>query len=171
MIERTHPDIWVHTIPAEEKRLRSKAEPFDFSKMTDKEIAELVRRMRKIMKEANGIGLAANQIGLPFSMFVAEVESAKGAKFYALFNPVIEKAEKEKTIMEEGCLSVPNIWGDVSRSTKVTLAGEDSKGRPVKIRAWGLLARVFQHEVGHLQGELFIDKTKRLYKLEPSDKK
>jgi peptide deformylase len=166
MIERTHPAIWVHTVPAEEKRLRTKAEPFDFSKMSYKEIAELTRRMRKIMKAANGIGLAANQIGLPFAMFVAEVESDRGPKFYAVFNPKIEKMEKDKVIMEEGCLSVPNIWGDVSRPKKVTLVGEDSKGRPLKIKAWGLLARVFQHEVGHLNGELFIDKAKELYKLE-----
>ncbi len=166
MIERAHPEILVQDVSAEEKILRHKAEPFDFSKMSLKEITELSRRMRKIMKAANGIGLAANQIGLPFAMFVAEVESDKGSKFYTVFNPKIESMEKEKVIMEEGCLSVPGIWGDVSRPKKVVLTGLDSKGRPIKIKAWGLLARVFQHEVGHLNGELFIDKAKAMYKLE-----
>jgi peptide deformylase len=133
--------------------------------MDPKDITALTRKMRKIMREANGIGLAANQIGLPYSMFVAEVPADEGDKFYAIFNPKIEKMESEKATAEEGCLSVPGVYGDMTRAAKITLAGQDAKGRPIKIKAWGLLARVFQHEVDHLNGVVFADKAKHLYKI------
>lgn len=158
-------NIWQSENKEENKLLRKKAEPFDFKAMSRREIGELTRRMRRIMKEANGIGLAANQIGLPFRMFVAEVPSGDATKFYAVFNPKIIKAEREKAVAEEGCLSVPGVYGDVSRPEKIILTGEDANGRPVKIKAWGLLARVFQHEVDHLDGTLFIDKAKGLYRV------
>jgi peptide deformylase len=156
--------IWNVSVPEEEKLLHKKTVPFNFSSMSYKEIAELIRRMRMIMRKANGIGLAVNQIGLPFRMFVAEVPSENGSKFYAIFNPKIEKRDPEKMTGEEGCLSVPGVYGDMTRSAKIVLAGQNAKGRPVKIKAWGLLARVFQHEVDHLDGTLFIDKCKHIYK-------
>lgn len=159
-------NIWVIDDKEEAAVLRKKAEPFDFAKHDKKEVAELVKRMKRTMHEANGIGLAANQIGLPYAAFVAEVHGDSGPKFYAVFNPKLEKVDKETVLMEEGCLSVPGAYGDVLRPAKVLLAGQDRSGRPLKIKAWGLLARVFQHEVDHLNGVLFIDKAKIVHRAE-----
>lgn len=161
-------DILVVSDKKEEKFLRRKTTDFDFKKFAKKEIAELISRMRRIMRTANGIGLSANQIGLDLNMFVAEVPDmdAGGTKFYALFNPKMEKKSGETGIFEEGCLSIPGTWGYVPRAERVTLAGFDKNGKPVKIRAWGLLAHVFQHETDHLQGKLFIDRTKKVFEHE-----
>src|SRR5579883_415590 len=88
----------------EEKFLRTKASDFDFTKFTRKEVADLITRMRRVMRAANGIGLSANQIGLDLNVFVAEVPDAHGnLKFYAVFNPAIEKFEEELVVFEEGC--------------------------------------------------------------------
>src|SRR3989344_1151419 len=127
------------------------------------EIDALIRGMRKIMREANGVGLSANQIGLPLRLFVASVPSGQGdTKFYAVFNPVLEKTSGESVLLEEGCLSIPDTYGDVPRADTVLLRGLDKQGKSLKIKAWGLLARVFQHEVDHLNGRLFVDRTKGL---------
>lgn len=150
----------------EEKFLRKKTIPFDFSKFSSKEIRETIKEMRKIMHQAEGIGLSANQVGLPYRFFIAEVPEENGySKFYAIFNPQITKASTEKEEMEEGCLSVPNCFGNTERSYKLVLEGQDYKGKKIKIKAWGLLARVFQHEIDHLEGILFIDKAKDLYEV------
>ena len=145
----------------EEKFLRRKTADFDFEKFTKKEVTELVSRMRKIMRKANGIGLSANQIGLDLRMFVAEIPDGQGGiKFYSVFNPKIEKVGDEMALYEEGCLSIPGKWGDVERAKSITVSGQDKNGKPAKIKAWGLLAHVFQHEVDHLNGKLFIDRAK-----------
>ena len=161
---------------SEEKFLRKKTADFDFSKFTKKETQDLVVKMRKAMKAAVGIGLSANQIGLDFQMFVAEVPSIAGKKsrapkFYAIFNPKIIKSSKEKSPMEEGCLSVPKIYGDVERPEKITLVGFDKNQKEIKIKAFGILAKIFQHEVDHLNGILFIDKAKNLHTYENSEQK
>jgi len=148
----------------EEEFLRKKTIPFDFSKFTPKEIKDLVKKMRFIMKENNGIGLSANQIGLPYRFFVAQIPDENGHwKFYAVFNPKITKVFLKKDVMEEGCLSVPQKFGEVERYSRLVLEGEDMLGKKLKIKAWGLLARVFQHEVDHLDGILFLDKAKNLH--------
>ena len=94
-------DIWVIGDKKEEKFLRKKTADFDFKKFTKKEVAELVSRMRRIMRAANGIGLSANQIGLDLNMFVAEVPDVDqgGTKFYAIFNPKIEKKSGETAVL------------------------------------------------------------------------
>ncbi len=142
----------------DEKFLRTKTAAFDFKKFSKKEIRELIQKMRRDMQEAEGIGLSANQIGLDMKVFVARVEG----KFYAVFNPEIIQSSTETATLDEGCLSVPGVFGQVERPTKVTLKGLDANGRPLKIKAWGLLAKVFQHEVDHLNGGLFIDKAKQV---------
>lgn len=171
-------EIWTIADKEQEKFLRKPTEKFVFSEngatVGDKifnraQLNQLLAEMRKIMKEANGIGLSANQIGLPYRLFVAEVRGAQGEhKFYAVFNPEIEKRGTTVTA-EEGCLSVPNVYGEVSRASQVILKGMDKNGRPLKIKAWGLLARVFQHEVDHLDGKLFIDRTKEIYRVPTSE--
>jgi peptide deformylase len=119
--------------------------------------------MRQIMRAADGVGLSANQIELPYRLFVAQVPDSQGRlKFYAIFNPEIVKISKKTELFEEGCLSTPSQYGLVPRPTQLTLKGFDMNGKKIKIKAWGLLARVFQHEVDHLNGKLFIDRTKNI---------
>ncbi len=151
----------------EKKFLRKKTAKFDFSKFDKQEIRDLIRNMRETMEAADGIGLSANQVGLDLKFFVTELpEENKAPKFYAIFNPEIIKPSKEKSVMEEGCLSVPELYGLVERPEKITLVGQDKDGKKIKIKAWGLLARVFQHETDHLNGILFVDKATNLRKYE-----
>jgi peptide deformylase len=150
-----------------EKFLRKKTVAFDFSKHTKVEVRELVKRMREEMRRANGVGLSANQIGLTYRVFVAQVPDANGRpKFYVVFNPELAKLSDETETLEEGCLSIPETWGPVKRHYRVSLTGQDANGKPLKLKAWGLLARVFQHEVDHLNGGLFADKAEKLYRPE-----
>lgn len=138
----------------EEEFLRQKTEVFDFYKHSKKETRELIKKMRSTMKKADGVGLSANQIGLPIRVFVTEFDN----KFYAIFNPQIKKTSEEENNLDEGCLSVPEKFSPVKRAEKVWLEGFDQNGKKLKIKAWGFLARIFQHEVDHLNGKLFIDK-------------
>jgi peptide deformylase len=151
-----HPEI---IVGKDAKILRGRA---DRVEKIDASIRELVQKMRRIMQEAGGIGLAAPQIGVPLQIFVAELNK----KFYALINPEILKISKDKEEMEEGCLSLPGFYGPVERPSKITIAATDLRGKRVKIKAWGLLARVFQHEIDHLNGTLFVDKAKEVRKYE-----
>jgi peptide deformylase len=146
--------------PANEKFLRQKSKKIDFSKFPKKDLKDLVKKMRMTMKEASGVGLAANQVGYDFRMFVAEYDD----KFYAIFNPEIIKFSEEKDELEEGCLSIPKTLGPIERSIKVTLTGQSVEGKNIKIRARGFLARIFQHEIDHLNGILFIDTASQTYK-------
>lgn len=151
----------------EEKFLRQKTKEFDLKKYSKSELRKLIKEMRQIMKDANGVGLSANQVGLDRQCFIAQVPDENGRqKFYAIFNPKINSLSEENIDLEEGCLSVPNVWGIVPRSTKITIEGLDANGKKIKIKAWGFLAQVFQHEIGHLNGALFIDKAKELKKTE-----
>lgn len=165
----------------DEQFLRKKTELFDFTKFSRSEISELILRMKRAMKLARGIGLSANQIGLNTRVFVAQIQktdrrgkvrslSANEQKFYAVFNPEIVKYSREKVPMEEGCLSVPGVYGEVERPERVVLEGYERNGRKIKIKAWGLLAKVFQHEMDHLNGTLFIDKAKVIYKTPVSER-
>ncbi|MEK7507656.1 MAG: peptide deformylase [Patescibacteria group bacterium] len=148
----------------DEKFLKTKTADFDFKKFKKKEINDLLITMKKTMRAAKGIGLSANQIGLNLKLFVAEVPNAQGEmKFYAVFNPRIEKSSREKLFLEEGCLSVPGTYGMVERFERVVLGGFDKNGKPFKIKAWGLLAHVFQHEVDHLNGIIFTSRARELH--------
>mgnify|MGYP001570707958 CR=1 FL=1 len=141
----------------DKKVLRKKASVFDFDSMSKSELRELLGEMRKTMKDADGVGLAANQIGISSRFFVAEFDR----KFYAIFNPEIVSFSKTEDVSEEGCLSVPGTPGEVSRYTEITIKWYDRNGKRVKMRAWGSLAQIFQHEVDHLNGKLFTDYIKR----------
>ncbi len=155
----------------EEKFLRKKTGYFDFKKFSRKEISDLLQDMKKAMRAANGIGLSANQIGIDLSVFIAEVPDGKGNnKFYSVFNPSLQRTSPEKLPLEEGCLSVPGVYGVVPRYEKVVLSGFDKNGKQIKIKAWGLLAHVFQHEVDHLHGVLFADKANENYERPKSER-
>ena len=164
----------------EEKFLRTGVGDFDFARADKKEIQKTIKEMQKTMREAIGIGLSANQVGLNMRLFIVQISeeplkrdennkiilpSPELMEFYAIFNPKIIKFSKKKIIMEEGCLSVPGIYGPVERPEKITLVGQDESGKKIKIKAGGLLARVFQHETDHLNGILFTDKAISLEKI------
>lgn len=141
--------------------LRQKTADFNFSQFTQKEIRALVRDMRATMKAAEGVGLSANQIGLNLNMFVAAHEG----KLYAIFNPKIVKTLKETNEMEEGCLSVPGQYGLVLRPNKIWIECQNISAKKIKIKAWGFLACIFQHEIDHLNGVLFVDRAKKVYQI------
>ncbi len=151
----------------DEKFLRTSTSEVDFEKEDKDKLRELIKSMRKTMVENDGAGLSANQVGLDKKLFVAQIPDENGKpKFYAVINPEITKRSSETEIMNEGCLSIPNIVGPVKRPYKVTLEGKDIEGKDIKIKAWGFLARVFQHETDHLNGKLFIDKAEETFKLD-----
>jgi peptide deformylase len=140
------------------KILREKTEKVE---KIDKEIKNLVKEMKKIMIQHNGVGLAANQIGKNLSIFVAY----DNKKFYTFINPEIVNFFGKEKVMEEGCLSVPNVWGQIKRYEGVVVSYQDLFGKKKKLKAKGLLAQIIQHEIDHLNGVLFIDKAIEVTKL------
>jgi len=168
--EKKEGKIWTIEVENEKSFLRKKAKDFDFSKYTRQEINDLILYMRKTMIAYNGVGLAAPQIGINARVFVAQEPASNGrgykGKFYAIFNPQVEFISKNHISDYEGCLSVPGYYGAVSRADKIIISGYDKNKRPIKIKAHGYLARIFQHEIDHLNGILFIDKAKDLNKVE-----
>lgn len=135
----------------------------------DEDVQELVETMIETMRAADGIGLAAVQIGVPQRVIVIEIpampeetdeqaQQPPEPELYVLINPELSSASKELVEGIEGCLSIPGWVGEVERHRAVTVKGLDRQGREVRIRAEGLLARAFQHEIDHCQGVLFIDR-------------
>ena len=112
----------------------------------------LIDDMFETMYAARGIGLAATQVGRLERICVVDVDKAR----YALVNPEIVASDGEQT-GEEGCLSIPEIYGDVTRAQHVVVRALDRDGKPIEIDATELLARCLQHEIDHLHGRLFID--------------
>jgi len=123
------------------------------------EIKALILDMKKAMKEANGIGLSANQVGQDLQIFVIDKKLAEENGVPDVYmNPEITEYSKELSEGEEGCLSIPGYWQQVKRSKKVKMKALDENGKKVKIKARGLLARVLQHEYDHLQGKTIKDR-------------
>jgi peptide deformylase len=136
----------------------------------DPTLQELTDDMVETMHAANGIGLAAIQIGVPERVIVVQLpeeESEEGeqgegknpedGELYVIINPKLARKSRDVEEGIEGCLSVPGWVGEVSRHYAVTVKGLDPRGQPVRIRTEGLLARVLQHEIDHCDGILFID--------------
>jgi peptide deformylase len=119
------------------------------------EIRRTVEDMIETMYDEVGIGLAAPQVGVSLRLMVVGHDNGRDAR--AIVNPVITEQGGEIT-SEEGCLSLPGIFAPVTRAEWVRLEGQDLEGQPVSIKARGLVARVFQHEMDHLDGVLFIDR-------------
>lgn len=120
------------------------------------ELRRLVDDMFETMYAAEGIGLAAPQVGVGKRLFVMDVREPD-VEPRAVINPVIvERSGKEKS--EEGCLSLPGLVGTVERSARVVMEGEDLEGNALRLEAKGLLARCIQHEIDHVDGILFIDR-------------
>ena len=117
---------------------------------------ETVEAMWEIMYEANGIGLAAPQVGLSQRIILADTREPD--EKIALVNPEIVWVSSELAKMKEGCLSIPGVEGEVIRPARVLIRAIGLDGKPVEMKASGLFARVFQHEVDHLNGVLFPDR-------------
>lgn len=148
--------------------LRRKARPVA---KFDKQLHTLIDDMVETMREAPGVGLAAPQIGLSERLLVIEYyereedeeneDSPK--KVWAVINPEIVKASEEMLMGVEGCLSIPGLLGEVERHAEVQVKALNRHGKPMKIKAKGWLARIFQHEIDHLNGVLFTDRATRVW--------
>ncbi len=134
--------------------LKTRAAPVE---SFDGSLAHLAEEMLVTMREHEGVGLAANQVGRLKRVLVAAVEE----ETFVLVNPVVEEAADTTGQALEGCLSIPEIQVEVERPTAVTISAQDSSGAPLRIEASGLLARIFQHEIDHLDGVLILDRTDR----------
>ena len=134
--------------------LNSRATPV---KEFDESLKRLAEDMFRIMREAEGVGLAGNQIGRLKRLFVVAYEDEE----FAIVNPSIEERSEEVEKEVEGCLSIPGIRVEVERPAAVTITGQDLTGAPLRLEAEGILARAFQHEIDHLDGVLILDRTDR----------
>lgn len=138
--------------------LRRPAEPVERIDETVRAVAE---RMIELMHEAEGVGLAAPQVGLSWRLFVARGEDQDDPT-EVFVNPALELHRGALVAREEGCLSLPGITAEVRRPDTVTLSAVDLDGRPVQREQSGFLARVWQHEFDHLEGVLIIDRMSRM---------
>ena len=143
-------------------RLRTIAKPV---KEVTAEIKTLIADMIETMYDAQGIGLAASQVDRHIQLIVMDLSEDKNSP-RVFINPKVTPLVEEKQPYEEGCLSVPNVFGDVKRCKRVTVKYIDENGKEQKLTGEGLLARVIQHEIDHLDGILFIDKAKNLRRIE-----
>jgi peptide deformylase len=151
--------------------LRQRAEPVD---PIDDHVRGVARRMIQLMHEAPGIGLAAPQVGLPWRLFVVHVPRGEQSDSDLLawtdapvvyVNPQISDMRGPLEAAEEGCLSLPDVHGDVYRPTTVTISATDLEGRAFSQTGTGLLARCWQHENDHLDGVLIIDRMVQLHRM------
>jgi peptide deformylase len=158
-----------------DKALRQKGKAVD---PADPEVREVVGRMIELMRQAEGIGLAGPQVGLPWRLFVADLPpdeeedrfadstpltATAGVEVY--INPVLSDPAGELVRYEEGCLSLPDIRGQVQRPEIITITATDLEGRAFTKTGSGLLARCWQHEFDHLEGVLIIDRMTQLSRL------
>ncbi|MFZ5640061.1 MAG: peptide deformylase [Bacillota bacterium] len=137
--------------------LREKCRPV---KHITPNIHKLLKNMADTMYDANGVGLAAPQIGVAKRVIVVDV----GDGLIELINPELVSSEGTETDFE-GCLSIPGVRGQVPRAARVTVSGYDRTGKKVEYTGEGLLARAFQHEMDHLEGILFVDKADSVEKI------
>jgi peptide deformylase len=137
------------------------------------EIQTLIDDMIDTMREAPGVGLAAPQVDIPLRLIVVEYaedeedeEKEVPPKLYVVINPEITRFSSDTEVGTEGCLSIPGFAGNVERPLGITVKGLNRRGQPLKLKAEGWLARIFQHEVDHLDGVLFIDRAEKVWKHE-----
>jgi peptide deformylase len=146
------------TLPDPKLRLISK--PIE---RVDDDLRRLIDDMQATMYEAPGIGLAAIQIAEPIRLLVVDVSPKEGPRApIALVNPEILWSSEERSVYEEGCLSIPEYYEEIERPSSVRVAYVDRDGKQHELQAEGLLATVLQHEIDHLNGVLFIDYLSKL---------
>lgn len=157
--------------------LRDKAQKVSISGISSKETKKIIEEMKEaLVKEDDGVAIAAPQIGYSKRIFVVsekvfrtkEGESPVSQNLIYI-NPKITSLSKDKKVMNEGCLSVRWKYGGVQRSTKARVEAYDENGKVFQRGASGLLAQIFQHEIDHLDGVLFVDKAEDLKEYKPED--
>ena len=161
-------------IPPSDPRVQSAIAPFNDEMLKDegiKDRKELSEAMFGAMKKYGGIGLSANQVGLPFNMFVLgdHPELEKGLKM-TCFNPMIISSSVEEETMKEGCLTFPFVFLTISRPRKVTVKYEDENGDLKEGHLDGMISRIFQHEYDHMLGRTFTEYASKM-KLDMAYKK
>ena len=161
-------------IPPTDPRVQSAIAPFNNDMLKDegfKDRKELSEAMFDTMKKYGGIGLSANQVGLPFNMFVLgdHPEVEKGLKM-TCFNPIIISSSVEEETMKEGCLTFPFVFLNITRPRKVVVKYEDENGDLKEGSLDGMISRVFQHEYDHMLGKTFVDGVSKM-KLDMAYKK
>ena len=161
-------------IPPTDPRVQSAIAPFNNDMLKDegfKDRKELSESMFDTMKKYGGIGLSANQVGLPFNMFVVgdHPEIEKGLKM-TCFNPMIVSSSVEEETMKEGCLTFPFVFLNITRPRKVVVKYEDENGDLKEGSLDGMISRVFQHEYDHMLGKTFVDGVSKM-KLDMAYKK
>lgn len=158
--------------------LRAVAKPVEPSEVVSKKISSIIKKLKKaVHAEDDGVAIAAPQIGESVRIFLVKgsaVALAAGAETAAkkypdlvFINPEIVRASKKMHKMEEGCLSLRYLYGQVLRSEKISIRALNEKGEKIEANAAGLLAQIFQHEIDHLDGILFIDSAENLRDLPP----
>lgn len=172
----------VITIDENEKLLRRVAEEIPQKDIPSEKTKNLIKHMAEILAMPTiGVGLAAPQIGVSKKIFITlkkEFLSERNSneqkkdipaieKIDIFINPQIIKKSKNKVVLQEGCLSVPDLYGNIKRHEKVTIRAYNERGEKIERGASGLLAEIFQHEIDHLNGMLFIDTATDLEKNEP----
>jgi peptide deformylase len=143
-------------VPFGHPALRYKSRPVA---TIDESLRGVVRRMFDLMYEAKGIGLAANQVGLPYRFFVLNLSADPEQKDQerVFLNPEVVKRHSS-IVGEEGCLSFPGVYANVQRARKVKVQAYDLTGQPIEVEGEELFSRAMQHEIDHLDGTLFIDR-------------
>ena len=144
------------TYPNEFLRKPTEAVSFPLSK----EIQKLTKDMIDTVRQADGIGLAAPQVGKSVKVIIVNLEKS-GVPLMALYNPKIASKGFKKIEIEEGCLSIPGVFGQVKRPKKVTVEAQNAEGKTVKFADDGWISRVVQHEIDHINGRLIIDLIKK----------
>ncbi len=146
----------------------------------DKKLQTVIDDMIETMRDAPGVGLAAPQIGLSERLIVVEyyenneaeqAEDEAKKKVWVMLNPEIVKASEEKVMGVEGCLSIPNLVGEVERHEVIQVKGLNRRGQPMRVKARGWLARIFQHEIDHINGIVFTDRARRVWIPETEEEK
>jgi len=141
------------------------------------EIAQLIDDLIETMRVAPGVGLAAPQIDVGLRVIVVEYaedsedEDAleKPPKLYTVINPEITRTSKDRVLGNEACLSLPGYFGEVERNERVTVKGLNRHGQDFKLKANGWLARIFQHEIDHIEGILYIDRATQVWRIEEQE--
>lgn len=151
--------------------LRQKALPVELKDLGTKKLGDLIAKMKKtVHAEDDGVAIAAPQVGARLRIFLIKggiVPRLPEDKVY--INPEIIKISKKKQKMEEGCLSLRWLYGQVARHEKITITAWDERGKKNTYGASGLLAQIFQHEIDHLEGVLFTDKAENVRDIPPAN--
>lgn len=135
-----------------------------------KDLQVLIGEMIETMRAEPGVGLAAPQVAVSLRLIVVEYGEEENPevppRLYVMANPEITRTSAETEKGVEGCLSIPGYVGEVERAAEIVVRGQNRFGKPMKVKAKGWLARIFQHEIDHLNGVLFIDRTDKVWKVE-----